>query len=177
MLIPNTLFFFIRNERNVSRFPLINVYSVKSKRYWNNLTPEQRVEISKKCSIGTKRYFANRTPEQRVAYSAMRSRVQKETIKANPHLRKIRAKSFREVTQKYWDTVDEKKKTEHIKKMSAGMKNAWDSADENFGPKIPHERNRKIFLVKKIIKKDLPRINDYCGVLTSSQMAELNGTT
>jgi len=137
-------------ERGLSFFPAINKRSVRLKRTWKNKTPEEKAE-----------------------FSAMRSRVQKETIKNNPHLRKIRAKSMREVVTNYWKTIDPDKKTEHIKKMSDGMKCAWDNANDDFGPKIANKENVAKINGRTTFVDDLPRINDYSGVITHSEMAQL----
>ena len=104
----------------------------------------------------------------------MRSKVQKETFKNNPHLREVRAKSFKEATQKYWDTVDEETKKAHVEKMSKAMKEAWDRGEEDFGPRVANRENVKL-LNGDVEVEELERINDYCGVLTESQLAQLNG--
>lgn len=150
MLIPDTLFFCILNEKGLTCFPKINRRSVGRRRYWKTVTPEERE-----------------------AYSKMRSRVQKETVKNNPHLREIRRQSFKKVTQKYWDSISEEKKQEHINKMSRGMKKKWDNANpENFAPlKALLENNIK----KNIFEiEEVERINDYAGVITESQLLQLN---
>ena len=121
------------------------------------------------ASIIQKRHWRNRTFEQKKAFSEMRSRVQKETIKKYPHLRKVRAKSMSKVTKKYWNTVSEEKRKNHIAKMSQGMKKAWDKSDESFGPRVANNKNRGNI----IIEDNLERINDYSGVITSSQMQKL----
>lgn len=148
MLIPKTLLYCIMNERG--SIPVINMGSVRKKRAWRN-----------------------KSPEEKAAFSKMRSETQKRVFQEQPHLRKIRAESFRKATQKYWDTVDEEKKAQHIKNMSKGMKKAWDEADENFGPKIAVQKNVKMFNGDVEVIDNLPRINDYCGVITESQMREL----
>lgn len=149
MLIPNTLFHYIMNQRGCKIYPL-NIRS-----------------------IGCKRGWARKSLEKREAFRKMRSEVQKRVFEEQPHLRKIRAESFKKATQKYWDTIDEEKKAEHVQKMSKSMKKAWDEGDENFGPRVAHRKNTKIY----DIEKDIPRINDYSGIITESQWAELNGTT
>lgn len=151
MLIPDTLFIFIANQRG-GMLPI------------------------NKASVGAKRRWKNKTPEEREAYRKKRSEIQKR-VEANlsDAKKKEKAEKFRKGMQRYWDTVDEERKNSHIKKMSSGMKKAWDEADENFAPKIANKEN--ILRINKaiVVESDLPRINDYSGVITESQMAELNG--
>lgn len=151
MLVPSTLFSYILNNSEYSSFPKINMRSVKAKRAWKNKSEEEKRE-----------------------FSAMRSRVQKQVYKDHPYMYKVRAENFQKVAQKYWDTIDEEKKQEHIQKMSDGMKMAWSEDDEEFGPRLAHIENHKK-LNGNIEVIELDRVNDYCGVITSSQMAQLNG--
>jgi len=146
MLIPNMLFYCIMNEKGISCIPLINKRKVGQQRRWDNISPEKRKE-----------------------FSEMRSRIQKE-VEKDPRIKAIHAKTFKRVVQNYWDNVSEEQKTEHCKKMSKGMKKAWNEADDSFGPKIANEKNVQIF---KKLEEIAPRINDYCGVITSSELASL----
>ena len=73
--------------------------------------------------------------------------------------------------QKYWDNVSEERKKAHVEKMSKGMQDAWDSADDEFGPKIANRKNLKF--INGMYIQDVPRINDYAGVLTFSEMVQL----
>ena len=174
MLIPDCLFYFILQNHGYPSFKPINLHSVRIKRYWKRLSDEEMEKWRAERSADARRYWDNLSEEEREEFRAMRSRVQKETFKKHPHLRKIRAKSFKKATQKYWDTVSEKKKSEHIAKMSAGMKKAWDESDDNFGPKVANRKNVVRLNGNIKIEKDVPRINDYAGVVTFSEMEELN---
>lgn len=127
-----------------------------------------------KRSINLKRYWKNRTPEQAKAFSEMRSRVQTK-VEANRSKasKKKQSDTLSKGMQKYWDSVDEERKKLHIQKMSKGMKEAWENSDENFKPLISlQEAHREMHSKVKFID-NLPRINDYCGVITSSEMAQL----
>lgn len=197
MRIPKTLFFFILQNREISHFPKISILSVTGKRRWENKTPQEKVKYSKALLAGRRKARKNRTPqekeelfkslsarfkkmwknrskEERAAFCVLRSKTQKEVFNKFPKLRHIRAKSFRKVTLKYWATVSEEKKKIHLKKVSVGMQKAWDESDENFPSLLALE---KLILKRKqngfIVEKDLPRINDYAGVITLSDLETL----
>jgi hypothetical protein len=51
------------------------------KEYWKNITEEMLEDLSKKISSGLKRYFANMTPEQKENFREMRSETNKKWIK------------------------------------------------------------------------------------------------
>ena len=70
--------------------------------------------------------------------------------------------------------VDEETKKAHVEKMSKAMKEAWDRGEEDFGPRIANKENVKFLLGNMEIEDNLPRINDYCGVLTESQLGQLD---
>lgn len=152
MLVPDTLFFWIMQNRSISCFPAISLHSVRAKRAWNNKSPEEKAK-----------------------FSEIRSKVQKRVFRQNPKLKKAFHKGTSESKLEFWENIDEDKKKAHIAKMSAGMKKAWDESDENFGPRVANRENVKILKGNIEIERDLPRINDYCGVLTESQLAELHG--
>ncbi len=126
-------------------------------------------------NVRRKRTWKNKTPEEKAAFSAMRSAVQKETFKNNPHLLEIRRENFRCVTQEYWDDIAEEKRKEHIRAMSKGMHTAWEEGDENFPPRVANKENLEMLNGQFDIEDNLERINDYSGVITPSQLAELNG--
>jgi len=152
-LIPDLLFVFILNFREIPAFPRVNKKSVASKRYWNSRTAEQRAE-----------------------FSQMRSEVQKKTYANLPKSKKQKiSQRFSIGMQAYWDSVTPEEKASHVKKMSAGMKKAWENADEDFGPKLANARNIKKLNKGLIVEKNLPRVNDYCGVISASDMAQLDG--
>jgi hypothetical protein len=124
-------------------------------------------------SVVLKRVWQNKTPEEKAKFSAKRSKIQKRVFAKYPRLRKMKSESFKKVAKKYWNNISEEQKAAHIKKMSAGMKKAWDESDENFGPRIANKENIKLLNGDFEIERDLPRINDYAGVITASELTTL----
>jgi hypothetical protein len=148
MLIPKMIFHCIRNEHGFVCFPAINHHAVKVRRTWRN-----------------------KTPEERAAISATRSECRKRDYQRYPYLREARGKVCSKTIKKYWKNIDAETKRKHYERVSKSVKKAWDEGivyipTLNALQKINAER-------KVIIEKDLPRINDYCGVITSSELAQL----
>ena len=125
--------------------------SVRMRRYWKNRTEEQKKEFSKKCSA-----------------------AKKETYKNNPKLRKKRAEVLKKTSLNYWKTVSEEKRKEHIKKMSIGMKKAWKNPDPSFGSRVANKNNLLRLNGNLEVIDDLPRVNTYSGVITESDLEQLN---
>lgn len=151
MLIPDTLFFYIMQNRGICSFAPVNLHSIRMKRFWKSKTSEEKAE-----------------------FSAMRSKVQKKTYKKLPAYKKKKiSKRFSVGMQKYWDNVSDDQKADHVSKMSSGMKKAWDESDDEFGPKIANRKNIAMLNDDVDVIHDVPRINDYAGVITASDMASL----
>ncbi len=153
MLVPDTLFFYICNNRGIRFLPAISLYSVRGKRWWKNKSKEEKTDFSKMRSEVQKNVFANRSEKEKKEFFSATSKAKKE----------------------FWDNVDDEWKENHIDKMSSGMKKAWEEGDEDFGSRVAHEENIKALNGNLEIIDNLPRINDYAGVITASEMVELNG--
>ncbi len=145
MRISHTLFFCIKNDLGISIFPYINMRSVLCKRQWKNYSPKKRKEVSEKMS------------EQR--------------LNMPTKLKKKLSKSMRKGMKKYWNGLSLEKRKLHIAKMSKGMKNAWENADDDFGSRFGSVH---IFNERIQFEHDTQRINTYSGVITESEMEEIN---
>jgi hypothetical protein len=117
-------------------------------------------------SVRLRRAWKNKSDKEKKEYSELHKQIYVD----KPELRKIRAESFRKVVKKYWKFVPEEKRKEHIRKMSLAMKKKWTD------PESALEMKKRLSIVngKFTIVKDLPRVNDYAGVVTFSEMKELN---
>ena len=131
----------LKNELGIIVFPLINMRSVMVKRQWQNYTPEER---KKTCERMSKKRLI--------------------TLENNSEL----IERMRKGMKKYWNNISPENKKIHSKSMSNGMKKAWENADDTFGSRL------NAFSKRCLIEKDVPRINTYSGVITESQMEEIN---
>ncbi len=151
MLIRDSVFNWILYNRERDCFSVINMYSIRAKRGW-----------------------AKKPDEEKAALSLLRSKIAKKVFaKYSPESKKYFFSRTSEAKQEFWDNISAEDKEKHIAKMSSGMKKAWDNADENFGPKLAHERNIKNSNGHYDVKQNCKRINDYAGVITLSDMDSL----
>lgn len=146
MRISSTLFSCIKYELDIISFPIINMHSVRGKRQWKRYSPEKKACICKKMSKSA------------------------ESSPKNVKKRILMQKGMK----KYWKGLSKAKKEAHIATMSKGMKKAWDESDENFKPRLSVTDVHNILKKRLQIEHDVPRINIYSGVITESQMEEIN---
>lgn len=115
-------------------------------------------------SVRAMRVWRRHTPEQRAAKCKKMSETRLKKYADDLSLRKKMSDGMKE----YWKNLSAEKRELQIKKLSDGMKKAWKEGGKTFG-------SSKGSFAKKIkIKHDVPRINTYSGVLTESQLDELN---
>lgn len=152
MLIPETLFDCIKNSRGLECFPVINMHGIRISRYHKNKTPEQKKAFSKTMSKTMKKvrrkYMDNITPAQEKAF----------------------AERMRKGSKKYWKNVSEEDKKIHTSLMSKGMKKAWEEGRVDIG--TPEQIRARVHKVGSI-EENLPRINDYSGVISMSDLESL----
>jgi len=154
MLIPNTLFYCVLNERGTTCFPYLYIPTLAlerwrkraskeeienwhknrnaavrkgSKKFWNN--KKRSAAVRKKMSQKKKEYWSKKTKEER-------SEITRPMLEKYHELRKqpVFGKRMREISLRNLEKINGKKK----------------------------------------IIKDIPRINTYSGVITSAQMESLD---
>jgi len=115
-------------------------------------------------SVMVKRQWQNYSPEKKKKICERMSKKRLITLENNSEL----IERMRKGMKKYWNNISPENKKIHSKSMSNGMKKAWENADDTFGSKL------NAFSKRCLIEKDVPRINTYSGVITESQMEEIN---
>lgn len=137
----------IKKERELG-FKKINrrVFAKGIKKYYATATPEQRAEHKRKQSEYKKRYCANLTQKKK---------------------NEINKKISKTIKKKYSAYSDEKLQ-KMIKPALEGLRKVYDD------PEKRKERFKTIgFCNQIIVEKDLPRVNDYAGVVSLSDLESL----
>jgi len=153
MLIPEMLIICIKNERGIECKKL-DKRVLAIKHYYATATPEQRAEHKRKQSENKKKYWASLTKKE---IEIQRKKNSKGVKKAYSKFSKKKLlellKPAHIALRKIYD--DPIKKQEHIKKYfnMSGIK--------------------KYVKGKSLIEKDIPRINDYSGVLSMSDLGDM----
>lgn len=169
MLIADTLFLCIRNECGLDCLPVLKWRSISMKRYWKSRTPEQLAAFSKMRSEDRKRVMR----EQRI------KRLSKywHDPKRNANVSKAVSKRLK----REWANMSEEEKKARIDNLQKGRRKFMEEhahlpPEEH--PCLKHLTSTKKKKLKDHVEiiEDVPRINDYCGVITESQMEELYGT-
>lgn len=155
MLVPSTLFYYIRNSHGLDCFPKLSKHSIGVRRYQRSKTLEQKEAFRKKMSEVMskimpgvrKRYCANCTPAQKKAF----------------------AKRASKISRAYWDntTLEERR----INAIPAKIATAKYHADRKKASKV-YASTSKTHKIGSI-EENLPRINNYRGVITESQLEEM----
>lgn len=145
--IPDMLLRCIKNERELG-FEKINrrVFVKGIKKYYSTATPEQRAEHKRKQSEYKKKYYAN-----------------------------LSQKKKDEINKKISETIKKKYATYSNEKLKNMIKPALKELYKIYAdPEKKKERFKKIgFYNQSIVEKDLPRVNDYSGVVTLSDLESL----
>ena len=68
IIFPKMLFWYIKLERELEKFPFLNKYSISVKRRRRNETPEQKAAYSKKMSLIMSPIMKKIMPEVRKRY-------------------------------------------------------------------------------------------------------------
>lgn len=142
--IPKTLLVCIQKERGLSCFPIIK--KKKDRKDYLN-TPHHRKIISNTM----KQFWASMTPAQKKKFCAKRAKSLKKTLKKlSPEEQKARMeKSARKGIRERLSTPEGRA--------------AWGN-----------RARKNLEKINNVVIKDLPRVNDYSGVITMSQMQELH---
>lgn len=131
------------------KFPKITVKPAKKqlinsrKKYWDNLSPEERKEEVKKYPVlFTKEKWKSMSKKETEEFLTRRTKALREYwANLSPEKRAIRVERFKKVQRAFMKTPEGKKVS------------------------IANLPNNKVI-------RDLPRINDYAGVITMSEMEE-----
>lgn len=150
MLVRDSVFDWILYNKGINCFSAINIRSVKAKRAWQRKPQHEKDAFSAMMSEKTKKSFSKNSKRRR----------------------KKLADTFRRNTQSYWDNISEEDKRIHVDKMKKGMKDAWDNADDDFPSKktTDFKHINGNIEIQEIVE---PKINDYAGVITTSEMGSL----
>lgn len=155
MLILNEVFEMIINDRGINCIPSINKHSIIQKRIQRSKTPEQKLAFSKKMSEARKKVWNSWGLRKRTQFAKKLSVYQKQRQANMSEDEKIKiSKKLSDVMKKYWETDTEEKRNFHGSNCTRGLKKSWES-------RIVYER------------EESPRINDYAGVLSMSDLEQL----
>ena len=156
IVIPSTLFDYIKNIYDISYFVSLNRRSIRVLRCNLRRTSEQSAEAKKKfsetMSKARKKYIKNSTPEQKKAFAERMRRGQK----------------------RYWATVSKKAKKKHLAAAAEASRKSILARWKNKCPGLYKKKDSRIINKVEKIEKDIPRINTYSGVLTEEQLTELD---
>lgn len=165
LLIPNTLFDFILNLNNIESFPVLNIDSIKVKRFWRSEIGQRRkITQSQKA----KDQWSRLTEKQRNKVKKRMSVSTKKFFKHDPRADEVRRKQSEGLSiavRNFWKNITPEKREEMRKMRSEQFKNWWRNA-------TPEDIARKEYGDDvEVIRME--RINDYSGIITESQMKEL----
>ena len=119
--------------------------------YYDTMTPEKKKEVSKRNTKAISGFWKSMTPEEKKAFCKRRANS----------LRKFYTNAPEEVRKK--QSAKGLEKLVEIRSTEEGRKRLAEAHKNN---KVPANRT--------VVQKDVPRINTYAGVITLSEMEELN---
>lgn len=169
-VLTQNLLYEILKERGISKIVKINKNSVARKRWHDSLTKEERQKQNQKISLGMCKFFKTRTKKSQEE----RNRKHRETIKNMSPDKKDRW--YRKIglkTKKWHKECPDDMYQKMLKRKSKGHKRAYEKMPEEKKRsqvlKIQKDWNRR----KRIIIDNLPRVNDYAGVITQKEFKNL----
>lgn len=139
----------------IDRATALREYPNNIGKYNDSLSPEEKIERDRKLSREREQWWKGLHPLERRDYLERKGEAVRKAIMSAP-------KEFR---QKWGERVQK------------GMRKILD--DPVLGPKMRKkmgdQMRKNIHGKRRIVRKKVKRINDYAGVITESEMEELNG--
>lgn len=142
---------------------------------WHNaMTPEEKKKYSKKISLAMKAYHNKKTTEQK-ELSKKRMKEKKSLFFGTPKGRE--EKLYRQyLSRNYQLGLDGEERDIIFAKRGVGMKKFWDNVSpERKQEMIDKRETTKKKIVSRFLEFDVPRENDFCGVVYMEEEELMHG--
>lgn len=165
-LIPSLLLHRIKSDRKLKKFKVLDMNKIK-KIQKETLPPEEYKKLlSKRNSEGLKRYHLE-NPDARYKSG---KKISKALLNMPKRKKKILAKTLSIRRKDWWANLSD----EEYKKFVDGRADTLRRNNAKMTPEQREERRQNTFGdIRMEVITDLPRVNDYCGIITASDLENL----
>lgn len=166
LLIPSLLLHRIKTDRKLDRFEALDFDKIKKIQKETLSSEEYKKLLSKRNSEGLKRYHRE-NPDAR--YKSGR-KISKALLNMPKRKKKALAKTLSTRRKEWWDNLTDEEYKEFVDARAETLR----QNNAKMTPEEKEERRLRTFGDTKMeVIADLPRVNNYCGTITMSDLENL----